>query len=249
MVLVSCFRKCFWTQRWGKCSQQHCKVQEFRVSRTPGGWLGRYKELMSLGIQAGEHSTGHGSSKVVQRIAGRGDNPQGAGGGWHCSFWCLMWCFGHWKAAGEVERPSSTLSSEAFPSLSTESEQNYPSILTPSQPSLFWVGFAVSCTSCSLRKLVLTQKEPLPDAGWLGLLQGNTNPSQPSLGLLHFPADSTKTWSCSGPCSHSCANILCDTLSRVMESADGLYTPEMWQVGWWQRVVTARRKKQEGKKQ
>lgn len=39
-----------------------------------------------------------------------------------------VWCdaLGHWKAAGEMERPSSTLSSEAFPSLRTEGVRESP---------------------------------------------------------------------------------------------------------------------------
>lgn len=39
-----------------------------------------------------------------------------------------VWCdaLGHWKVAGELEKLSSTLSLEAFPSLRIESEQKSP---------------------------------------------------------------------------------------------------------------------------
>lgn len=106
-VLVSCFRKCFQAQRWGKSFQQHSKVQEFRVLRTPGGWLGRYKELMSLQIQAGRTLLWpwllQGGTRALRHFWSRG---QSSGGRWTLTllflwFGVMLWATGklqvRWK--------------------------------------------------------------------------------------------------------------------------------------------------------
>lgn len=86
-------------------------------------WFGRYKELMSWRSKL-ESTAGHGSSRMVQGLSGfpgagmvlRGDVEQDLA---LVEVWCDA--LGHWKAAGELEGLSSTLSFEAFPSPRTGS--------------------------------------------------------------------------------------------------------------------------------
>lgn len=56
-------------------------------------------------------------------------------------------------------------------------------------------------------------------------------PTSCRVGLLHSPADSTKTRPRNSPYFRSCANILDDIFTDAVESADGLYTTEMWRMG------------------